>query len=312
MGNSGSERAHPEAEAFQIFLKNNVKTLGYHLAQQLAKDLPLVPIAGMPAVIGLKSKGCTQSDIESAWFVYWCQQMKIAPVYHRKLWEFCYILQALFEAGALREKACGLGFGCGEEPLPSLFASLGIAVTATDAPAEAAGVWTTSGQYAQSQEALFKPYLCERSAFDRLVSFTPVDMRNIPADLTGRFDFTWSSCALEHLGSIAEGLRFIEESTRCLRAGGVAVHTTEWNFTSDDETLEDVATVLFLRKHFEEVAQRLSDKGYTVAPLDFDTGSGVLDGFIDLPPYDHPQHAHLRLMLGQFGSTSFGVIARKP
>ena len=75
----GSERADPEAEAFQVFLKNNVKTLGYHLAQQLAKDLPLLPIAGMPANVGLKSKACTQSDIESAWFVYWCHQLKRAP-----------------------------------------------------------------------------------------------------------------------------------------------------------------------------------------------------------------------------------------
>ena len=69
-----------DAHACQVFLKNNVKTLGYHLAQQLAKDLPLLSIAGMPANVGLKSKACTQSDIESAWFVYWCHQLKRAPV----------------------------------------------------------------------------------------------------------------------------------------------------------------------------------------------------------------------------------------
>jgi len=31
----------------------------------------------------------------------------------------------------------------------------------------------------------------------------------LPADLTG-FDFCWSICALEHLGTIAQGLDFIK------------------------------------------------------------------------------------------------------
>ena len=42
-----------------------------------------------------------------------------------------------------------------------------------------------------------------------LVSLRHVDMNHVPADLAGRFDIVWSACALEHLGSIANGLRFM-------------------------------------------------------------------------------------------------------
>ena len=46
--------------------------------------------------------------------------------------------------------------------------------------------------------------LCPPARFDQLVTFRPVDMTAIPDDLAG-FDFCWSSCALEHLGSLAAG-----------------------------------------------------------------------------------------------------------
>ena len=300
-----------DGRTLELFVCANVKVLGYHIARQLASKLPTVPTAGMPARVGLASKACTQDDIESSWFAYWCKRLKVAPVYHRKLWEFCYILQALFDAGALRSAASGIGFGCGEEPLPSLFASMGISVTATDAPGEIARAWATSGgQYAHSLNNLFRADLCHRSEFDSLVSLKYVDMNNIPHTFAGKFDFAWSSCALEHLGSIAHGLRFLEETLKCLKPGGVAVHTTELNFTSDEDTIDNGGTVLFLRKHFTEIAQRLTEKGCRVEALDFNTGSGFLDQFIDVPPYEGAEDAHLRLIFAGFGTTSFGLIVR--
>ena len=52
-------------------------------------------------------------------------------------------------------------------------------------------------------------------------------MNHLPDDLRG-FDFTWSSCALEHLGTLAAGADFVVAQMDCLRPGGVAVHTTEF------------------------------------------------------------------------------------
>ena len=51
-----------------------------------------------------------------------------ARVYHRKLWELVYIAQALWSAGKLASGSRGLGFGCGKESLPSLFAKYGATI----------------------------------------------------------------------------------------------------------------------------------------------------------------------------------------
>ena len=72
---------------------------------------------------------------------------------------------------------------------------------------------------------------------------------------------------------------------RTLRPGGVAVHTTEFNFLHQQDTVETGVTVLFLARHFTELANRLERAGHRVGPLDFDVGDGVVDRYIDLPPY---------------------------
>ena len=65
--------------------------------------------------------------------------------------------------------------------------------------------------------------LCDAEQFNRLVSFREIDMNAIPSDLRV-FDFCWSLCAFEHLGSIRQGLAFVIISVALLRPGGVAVH----------------------------------------------------------------------------------------
>ena len=46
-----------------------------------------------------------------------------------------------------------------------------------------------------------------------------------------------------------------------------------------------------------------------VYPMDWNIGTGIADSFIDVPPYG--SYTHLRLQLGTFTSTSFGLIIRK-
>ncbi len=143
-------------------------------------------------------------------------------------------------------------------------------------------------------------------------------MNRIPADLHGRHDFCWSVCALEHLGSIEQGLAFIEQSVGCLRPGGVAVHTTEYNLQEDRPTIDNWPTVLFQKKHIEALGQRVAALGARLLEVDFDVGGGVLDGFVDVPPYAHsapgwlryPDAPHLKLSFGGFPVTSIGLIIR--
>ena len=203
----------------------------------------------------------------------------------------------------------GLGFGVGKEPLAAFFAAQGCTIVATDMDeglARKAG-WLDTNEHAASLAALNEAGLCDTEAFRRLVTFRVADMNAIPDDLRG-FDFTWSACSFEHVGSIALGEEFLVKQMESLRPGGVAVHTTEFNVRSDDETLSEGPTVLFRRQDIERIARRLSGLGHEIE-LDLDFGAGLADGTIDVPPYTH--NPHLKLQLGGYVTTSIGLVVRK-
>ena len=274
-------------------------------------DQGVPPIAGAPGVdVFSQSSACRQESFEQPYYAYWAGKLAYAPRYHRKLWEFVFILQALHERGAIRPGARGLGFGVGEEPLAAYLASQGCQIVGTDmAPDDAAAAgWTDTQQHAAGKEALRRSLACPDEVFDANVSFELCDMNAIPASLDG-FDFCWSACALEHLGSIEKGLTFIERSLGCLKAGGLAVHTTELNVSSNTDTVDNAGTVLFRKQDFEALAIRLAAAGHVVAPLNFDTGRGPLDQYVDLPPFR--VEPHLKLAIEGYATTSFGVIVRK-
>jgi hypothetical protein len=305
-------------------IKLNIKNFGYELATRLATELPQ-PKDTRPHNLGITSRATKQSEIEAAWFAHWCAELQIPIVYHRKIWEFCFVLQTLFDAGLLEAGKRGIGFGCGEEPIPSYLASKGISVTATDLePEKVAGRgWAETNQHTASLEKSWKETLVAWDEFSRLVSLKFVDMNAIPGDLIG-YDFCWSICSLEHLGSIENGASFFKNSLKVLKPGGWSVHTTEFNIDDANPTIDHWPTVLFQRKHFRQIAEDLTNEGHEVAPLDFDTGNNVLDRFIDLPPYDwrcqslHGRvlgdtvaSAHLKLGIDGFPCTCFGMAIRK-
>ena len=258
----------------------------------------------------LKSNLCTQAQLETATFRRWSERLGVAHGLHRKLWEHCFIAQALEERGMLAPGRRGLGFGVGKEPLAALFASRGCAIVATDldeGQAQETG-WLDSGQHAANLAALNEAGLCDEAAFRRLVSFRFADMNAIAADLRG-FDFTWSACSFEHVGSIALGEEFLVNQMDCLKPGGVAVHTTEFNVRSDDATLTEGPTVLFRRRDIERMAAGCAALGHEIA-LDLHPGDGLADGTIDAPPYTH--NPHLKIQLAGYVTTSIGLIVRKP
>ena len=302
-------------------LSLNMKAFGYELAQRLADVLP--PRTDTQAqTIGLSSKMSVQGDIESEWVAHWCAELRTPVLYHRKLWELAYVLQAMHEGGVLRPGARALGFGCGGEPIASYLAAQGLGVTVTDLPIEASkGLgWIETNQHASSLDSAYHPGFLSRELFDQRVAFRPVDMMAIPADLTG-YDACWSICALEHLGSIANGLAFIRRSLDTLRPGGVAVHTTEFNIESEGPTIDNWPSVLFQRRHMERLAAELEADGHHVAPFDFALGEQPLDRFIDVPPFIHdlPEEwakwmgapAHLKVSVDGFVATCFGLVVTK-
>ncbi len=263
-----------------------------------------------PDLVNPTSQLCTAEQMTSETYRSLCGPLGLDPsLQARKCWEFVYIYAVLQKAGLLVPGMKGLGFGTGHEPLPSAFAAAGVAVLATDAPPDLmfSSNWAEAGQWTAGLEALWLPNLLPRERFFKRVTFQPIDMNAIPADVTG-FDFCWSACCLEHLGSIRKGLDFIRNSLHTLRPGGVAVHTTEFNLLSETDTLELSDIVLFRKRDIETVIHELVQDGHKVEPLNTWPGATLVDEYIDVPPYGP---AHLKLQIAAFTTTSFGLVVTK-
>jgi len=267
----------------------------------------------------LRSQLCSAESLRSPELRAWADRLR--PMWasgdedgrdvmlHRKMWEWLFIAEALRERGLLAPGRAGLGFGVGHEPLVALFADAGCDVVATDQPhgAAVASGWTDSeAEWAGGLEHLNTHGLCPDELFVRRVRFRPVDMNAIPHDLRG-FDFTWSSCALEHLGTLGAGADFVVTSLECLKPGGVAVHTTEYLVGSNDETVEAGGTVFYRRRDIEALVDRLRRAGHAI-DVDFTLGSTPEDLHVDVAPYTD---VHLRTRLGDFETTSLALVVTK-
>jgi len=262
----------------------------------------------------LRSNVCNQAQLASETFQQWCDKTGEGRNHmHRKVWEFCYIAQALHERGLLAPGKRGLGFGVGKEPLVSLFASYGCEIVATDLDPDRAhdAGWIETNQHAANLDSLNERKICDPDLFRRNVSFRNVDMTAIPDDLRG-FDFTWSACCLEHLGSLEGGKQFIQNSINCLKPGGVAVHTTEYNVSSNEHTIDNNEfMVLYRKRDLQELARRLTRQNHKI-DLDFTLGTGIADDFVDIPPFKHDPHLKLIFPLSaNYVSTSIGLIVEK-
>ncbi len=277
------------------------------------ENIPLFEPEPMSIPCAFSSTLCRAQHFRMPLYTYWCNEFRETPRYHRKQWEFVYICQTLFERGYLVPGKRAVGFGVGREPLVSLFASRGVSVLASDLDIEDAKRlgWVSTNQHSDDQSDLNQLGLCEPNEFNRLVTFKNIDMNKIPVDI-GCFDFCWSSCAFEHLGSIRRGLDFVLNSARLLKSGGMAVHTTEFNVSSNDRTLDNNESfVIFRRQDIELLVSELSAENFVVEAIDYFSDTDSLEQYIDMPPYQEKLHLRLQLA-GEFTATSIGIIVKRP
>jgi hypothetical protein len=254
---------------------------------------------------------CQASDFFHPQYAKLCKLLAQLPKFHRKQWEWVYVLHHLIEHDALRPGMRGLGFGVGTEPLPAAFASLGVQVTATDAPDNLGVVsaWNATNQHSGDVSQLFAPEIAPNELVQELVSHRPCDMNQIGPEFA-EYDFNWSSCCFEHLGSIELGLQFVVNAVeKTLKPGGIAVHTTEFNASSNDATVTEGGTVIFRRKDLEELVDRLQARGHMVELFNIGPTAHALDYHVDVPPYSHD--LHLKLLLAGYVTTSVGIVVRR-
>lgn len=268
-----------------------------------------------------KSVVCRAEHFFEPWYGKWAERLGVddqnAQIeqrnLHRKSWEWAAITQALFERGKLKPGMRGLCFAVGKEKLPSLFASMGCDITATDIGRDdIAANWRNTGQYAGAAKALFyEEYLSEKE-FNARVTYQHADMRDLdPAGIEQEtYDFIWSSCSFEHLGNLEAGLDFVLNANRFLKRGGIAVHTTEFNISSNTETIESGETVIYRETDLRELERRLSRRGAKLAALDLDSGAHEYDLAYDYAPYHGNGRMHIKLKIGDFICTSVLLIVQ--
>jgi Methyltransferase domain len=257
-----------------------------------------------------RSEICKAQDFYADWFQRWCNELKEKPNFHRKQWEFIYVMQALWERECIAPGKRGLVFAVGTEPLPSIFANYGCDILATDIfPEEGTKMgWTDGNQLCFGVDSLNGRQLCTNEILHQRVEYMAVDMNNIPADLRN-YDFNWSSCSFEHLGTIEKGFAFLKNQLRTLKPGGWAVHTTEYNISSNDETQDNSSTVIYRHRDVEKIINELRSEGHFVEEADYSLGGLPEDFAVDIQP--HIQDIHLKLQVDKYVVTSIGLIIQK-
>jgi 2-polyprenyl-3-methyl-5-hydroxy-6-metoxy-1,4-benzoquinol methylase len=232
---------------------------------------------------------------------------------HRKLWEFCYILRGAEQHGKLKPGLSAVGFGVGQEPIPAALARFGLSILATDLDpnADASVAWAATGQHLSQSSALSRPEVISDALLEEHVRMRPVDMNEIPDDL-GRFDFVWSACALEHLGSPRAGIEFIIRTLELLEPGGIAIHTTELELTPRAETADYGHMAVYRVADLNKLVARVRSRGFEMDANWYVAMDSPADRWISLPPYPHDDPAHLKLTIGESVSTSVGLVIRRP
>ena len=308
-----TDTTHDETQQELVKLRSRVAVLQSQLDYMCQRQsLPMPPFPDpSPSTSFMCYSTCNATDILHPRYQEICDLLRHPFMWHRKMWEFVFIIHHLVESGLVKQGSRGLVFGVGVERLPALFASMGAKIVATDASAEHAQAigWAKTNEYAASLETLRYPEIIDGDLFDKNVSYRVCDMNNIDPDLVD-FDFNWSACCFEHLGSMEAGLQFVVNAVeKTLRVGGVAVHTTEYNLASNDLTVESHDTVIFRNRDLVELVQRLRDRGHIVEPFVVAPNSHYLDFHIDVPPYAH--NPHLKLLLWEHITTSAGIVVRR-
>jgi hypothetical protein len=236
----------------------------------------------------MNSNLCNYEDFLTKDYEEFCNLIGEQKKIHRKQWEFYVIYKKLLEyLGDFNYKK-GLGFAVGQEVIVPLFLNLNADITATDLNTNDSDAlaWINSNEHISNgfdkyvDSGYIKKDILNKCNFDF------INMNNIPSKyLMNEYNFIWSSCALEHLGSLQNGLNYIINSLKCLKKGGIAVHTTEYNFKSNDNTLQTSGCVSYRKKDIEWLICEIEKLGYYIEPINFNRNDNIVNNYIDPFPY---------------------------
>ena len=255
---------------------------------------------------------CRFEDINNIEYKNICNNVFLMPVnYQRKQWEWIYIYYQLLKSEVISPGKKGLGFGVGKEPLAAIFASRGCQILATDAPTENSSGWINTDQHASNINSLVQQNILNIDEFRNLCKFKFLDMNQHYLIPEG-YDFHWSSCVIEHLGGLSNIKSFLIESGKKLNPDGIAVHTTEFNLTSNENTYSEVDCYVFRRVDIDLLDKELKMNGLNMKKIIFNVGSHPYNYHIDISSTKaSTSDLHLRNLIGDFACTSMGIVIHK-
>ncbi|WP_116092004.1 hypothetical protein [Sphingomonas crusticola] len=244
-----------------------------------------VPTLANP-VSQIATTGQLRESIAGGWMSRLRPQGK-AGVEH---WRKVYTLQVLRRYGMLEHGAVGLGFEPSPSGVPAALAAMQTRVVAA---------FPARPGYPLNPDTLKQDLRgrapCDERAFEENIIARIASWRNIPEDLVN-FDFLWSSHANERLYSVAAAAQFVENAMRCLRPGGLAVHTMSYDLAPGGRSTPSSERVLLQQNDVERLGLVLVSRGHEVAQFKFSTADAILA--------DGAKHGVAR-------RTMVGLIARK-
>lgn len=181
-------------------------------------------------------------------------------------WGEAFVLQALHHYGVPIDRARVLGFGDGNA-LPAYFAGRGCSVLVAAVRPDA----VPGRDPGLALKNLHRSELCSASRFFEAVDFGVVDIHALPPGVAD-FDFLWSFGVADTASGRAGFARFIQESLRCLRPGGMALHLFHYSGLVGSQPPPQ-ALAGFGRAEIERIALSLIAQGQEVAQLKFDIGA---------------------------------------
>jgi SAM-dependent methyltransferase len=173
-------------------------------------------------------------------------ELKEPARFHRKQWEFAMIFLTLKKNGLLNNKRVGLSLGGGNERVLYSIASHIKKLFVTDLYDENTS-WdcartTDPDEFIKSS----KPFQVD----DEKLRAMRMDMRFLEFE-DNKFDFCYSSCAIEHIGDYQDFLQHLNEVNRVLKQGGVYIFTTELLF--GDKTIGDPNNFVFSKDYLSKL-----------------------------------------------------------
>ena len=245
------------------------------------------------------------NDFYDKAFQVFCEEIGHPVEIWSRRWEWWKIAQAI-ERYIDLHRSKGLGFGCGDEPLPVYFARHGAHITVTDLDPddEKKTVWDTKLKTAEG---------CSEDTLSR-IQLDYVDMTAIPDHLLQQqFDFLWSASSFEHLGSLQAGSDFVIKSMQCLKPGGIAAHTTEFNVERNDITINDEVMAVYRKRDIDDLVARCEAAGHKIIGLSYEQGEGIE---VDIQPFEgdyslHGDRQHINMRLAHLVITPVLLVIEK-